>query len=632
MSGAPNLTQWQTVFGGAATMTHLHPSKWQSVLRVVLFYAAFAALWILFSDDAILLLTIDPKKLIYISKIKGWVYVAVTSLLLYFLLYQHWKAYCSSLDLRLNTLKLIESVTNSSDDAIFAKDLNGRYLIFNEAASRCVNKPVAQVIGQDDFAIFPPEQAAQLFATNQRILASGETEHLEEHLLTPHGMRVFYVIKGALHDNQGKIIGTFGISRDITERAQAADELRRYRDHLETLVAERTRDLERAKLAAESANLAKSAFLANMSHEIRTPLNAITGMAHLMRRGTLSAEQQDYLDKLTGAGYHLLEVINAILDLSKIEAGRFVLADQPLLINKVLENVALILSERIAAKDLVLRTEVASNLPVLRGDPTRLQQALLNYANNALKFTEHGSVTMRVHVIDEQSDNLLLRFEVLDTGIGIPAEAQTRLFRAFEQADCTTTRQYGGTGLGLAITRKLAALMDGEAGLSSQAGIGSCFWFTARLRKDEPRNCACTQTTEDAALILNQQFAGARILVAEDEALNREIAGTLLNDVGLCAEFAENGAIALTKVRTDRYALILMDMQMPKLDGLDATRCIRALPEGRSVPIVAMTANAFAEDRERCLAAGMNDFIGKPFLPEHLYSVLLHWLRNGEAG
>mgnify|MGYP000955511064 FL=1 len=541
----------------------LHQDKWHGVIKIVLIYAAFAAAWILFSDKAVLLVTANPDEMVRISMLKGWAFVAVTSLLLYFLLNRYWGHYTAALTDRINTLKLIETVSDSSTDAIFAKDLEGRYLVFNQAASNFVGKPVKDVIGQDDFAIFPKEQAEELLATNRRVIAKGIVENLYEHLDTPTGRKTFYVTKGPLRDGEGRIIGTFGISRDVTERMLFENELQRHRKHLEELVAERTADLAQAKAAAESASLAKGAFLANMSHEIRTPLTAITGMANLIRRGELSPAQHEQLDKLEAAGYHLLDVINAILDLSKIEAGRLTLEEAPVCVETLLDNVAAMLHDRATAKNLTL-TVTHGKLPrSLRGDPTRLQQALLNYATNAIKFTERGSVTLRATVEDDFGDEVLLRLEVSDTGIGIAPEVQCKLFTAFEQADSSTTRKYGGTGLGLAINRKLAALMDGEVGVRSTPDVGSTFWLTARLAKDHaPETATASAPTESAEILIRQRFAGARILLAEDEPVNREITETLLQDIGLLIDTAEDGTEALARASRAPYALILMDMQI----------------------------------------------------------------------
>ena len=393
------------------------------------------------------------------------------------------------------------------------------------------------------------------------------------------------------------------------------------REHTERLAQEKDR--------AEADSRAKSTFLANMSHEIRTPLNAIIGLTHLLRKRSQDAEQALKLDKISTASHHLLDILNDILDLSKIEAGKLILDEGPLRIDSVIANVVSMLGERARDRGLSLHCELDTPAGWLEGDVTRLQQALLNYAGNAIKFTTTGHIILRCGVVDEDTHSVLLRFEVEDTGIGIAPEALPRLFASFEQADNSTTRKYGGTGLGLAITKKIATLMGGDAGVDSEPGRGSCFWFTARLGKYPEISGPASTTVAPSEAALRRNYAGMRILVAEDEPVNQEITRMMLEDAGFTVDLAGDGAAALALARQHPYPLILMDMQMPILDGLGAAQAIRQLPQHAHTPILAMTANAFSEDKARCREAGMNAFLGKPVPPEELYAALAYWLSSG---
>ncbi|MBU1365209.1 MAG: response regulator [Gammaproteobacteria bacterium] len=520
-------------------------------------------------------------------------------------------------DLREVHRKLLDTqfAMNSVGIGIRWSDLETKRLIdVNSFAAKMLGYSVEELLQLRVEDIYPPQAMAETEQAVAVIRKKGwcklETQNRARNgALVPVEVTLHYIPA-----DDGLPPRLIAFVRDITERKQAEA----------ALIA--------AKEAAEAANVAKSAFLANMSHEIRTPLNAITGMAHIIRRAGLPPEQLVRLEKIDTAGHHLLGIVNAVLELSKIEAGKLNMADYPLNPADIAARVVVMLQDKALAKNIRLIADAEELPPSLRGDATHLQQALLNYVANAVKFTDHGVVVVRVRTVEESDDHAVVCFEVEDTGIGIAPEAAARLFTAFEQADNSTTRKYGGTGLGLAITRKLAEMMGGAAGMRSTPGLGSVFWFTARLKKGghEP-DLLFGAAGESAEEVLSRDFLGRRILLVEDEPVNREVASAMLNTLGLVVDLAVDGREAVSKAAAGNYDLILMDMQMPNLNGLEATRQIRALPGRGDVPIVAVTANIFAEDKANCLAAGMNDFLAKPSPPALLFSTVLKALKNGSG-
>ncbi|AXS78779.1 response regulator [Dechloromonas sp. HYN0024] len=527
-------------------------------------------------------------------------------------------------------------------DMIWAKDMAGQYLFANQAiCSQLLNaSDTSEPLGKNDVFFALRERArcpenrdwhtfGELCQDSDAItLERGRASRFEEYGNVKGELLYLDVFKAPFLNERGEVIGTVGCARDITERKKIESELNNYRLHLEEQVAERTTALSIAKETAEAANRAKTAFLANMSHELRTPMNGIIGMTELAMRRATDEKQADQLRKVKQSSQHLLRVINDVLDISKIEAERLSLESVEFRLPDVLESMRNLIGPAARTKDIRLIIKVSPELDAqpLRGDPLRLGQVLLNLASNAIKFTDEGTVTLDISVSESSSTGVLVRFEVRDTGIGIAVDDQARLFLAFEQSDSSTTRRYGGTGLGLTISKRLVHMMDGDIGVESQIGSGSLFWFTARFDWRDSLDQTVTEVAPSIENQLRMEFSGCSILLVEDEPINQEVARGMLAEVNCKVCLAEDGVEALEMMQREKFDLILMDMQLPRMSGIEATKAIRRLPGCAHVPILAMTANAFDDDRSLCLEAGMNDHIAKPVDPEDLFRVLLKWL------
>jgi len=437
-----------------------------------------------------------------------------------------------------------------------------------------------------------------------------------------------------IRDEAGRVTRYISVQSDTTERKGHEQEILEQKAALEARVLTRTAQLAHAKEQAEAATLAKTAFIANMSHEIRTPLNAIIGLTHLSLQTDLNERQRDYVQKTSQAARNLMRIISDVLDFSKIEAGALQLEHAPFSLGSVLASVESIIGTGARQKGLKFSITCADDVPdTLVGDAFRVEQVLLNLASNAVKFTHHGSVRIQCALDGGDREAVRLRFSVRDTGIGITAAQRARLFEVFSQADTSTTREYGGTGLGLAISKRLAEQLGGTIGCDSTPGVGSDFWFTARIeRAGEARSL----TADGAAVPWDSNAAslqGARVLVVEDNDFNQQIAAELLESVGIEVAVASHGLEALSILeRSGSFDAVLMDVQMPELDGLETTRRIRAQPAFARLTIIAMTANAATEDRAACFAAGMNDFESKPIEPARLYATLARWIGRPSAG
>lgn len=515
----------------------------------------------------------------------------------------------------------------------------GVTIVDRDLSIRFWNPAFCQVQGFPDGVMYPGVTMADVF----RFIAlrgdygPGDIEELVAARVelcmkfTPHSfMRTMAnglklnIIGRPIYGADGGINGFVTIYHDVTAE-------KRHEEELEA----KNEELLKANEQAHAASLAKGHFLSNMSHEIRTPLNCVIGMAYLALKTDLDPRQRDYLEKIRFAGEHLLGLIDNILDISKIEAGKMDVQNVEFCLDYVMETLTTVVAPQAASRNLKLVFDLDPALPkLLVGDPLRLGQVLINYTNNAIKFSQEGTVEIRVRKEVASPSTCLLRFEVKDQGVGLSSAEMAKLFVSFQQADTSTTREYGGTGLGLAICKELAQLMGGDVGVNSQPGVGSTFWFTAELRT--PPNAApalIDQLSFAASELLERgparharELEAVRILLAEDNTFNQQIAQEILEEEGARVCVASNGVEALELLRHSEFDCVLMDLQMPQMDGLEATRRIRASPHLARLPVLAMTATATTEARMRCIDAGMNDFISKPVQPALMCQIIANWL------
>ena len=502
-------------------------------------------------------------------------------------------------------------LVEASTDVVWRIDASGRFTFLNNASEQVFGWKAEQLVGRPFSTIADPESAERDRAAIAHVLSGDVLSGYETVSKHATGGRIHVKLSGRpVRDQAGQIVGAQGIAHD---------------NGLEVATREALRV---ARVTAEQADAAKSAFLANMSHEIRTPMTGILGTADLVLDGELSDEQRRSVELIVASGETLLTIINDILDLSKIEAGQLDLEDAPLDLHQLMQETVSLMSHGARAKSIDVVVEIRNDVPrFVRGDPTRLRQVLNNLVSNAIKFTSTGSVTVSVAALDRNPKGNRLRFGVRDTGIGISSDAIERIFEPFRQADASTTRNYGGTGLGLSISRRLVEMMGGTLAVDSVVGQGSDFHFTITL-------AATAESVEKAdaprAMPIQAHHA-LRILIAEDNPVNQEVAGTMLRRRGHQVDIVVNGRDAVEAVQRERYDVVLMDLQMPILDGVQATTEIRALPSGSDVPIIALTANAASGESERCFAAGMNDYVAKPFRAADLIAAVERATSGSEA-
>ncbi len=534
--------------------------------------------------------------------------------------------------------RVLSSLIDNNPEALFLMQRNGTILAANKAFADRFNKTRQQVIGTDLFTLFDdPQLVSERRAQVEKVFSEGKPIVFDDKRALWSFENHIYPVKGS----DGRVESVSILSIDITDKCRIESELQKVNEQLRTSneelehrVSERTGELTRlneeltkARDTAEEASRLKSAFLANMNHEIRTPMNAILGLVHLALQTELTIKQREYLDTVNSSAQSLLNIINDIMDVSKIESGSLEIEKIDFSLKDVVARSFAILALKARDKKITLEQKIDPDIPDnLIGDPLRFEQILVNLLDNALKFTEEGNVTLQIQSAGEEtvSAQIMLEVTVTDTGIGMDNNVIDRLFKPFSQGDDSTTRNHGGSGLGLTICQRLVNMMGGSIKVESSPGKGSKFSFIALFHKGTLSKQKNAPIDKSNFIQRYQSLKGLRILVAEDHPINRQIMSEILESVGIEVEMANNGreAVQFLQKNDNRIDLVLMDIQMPIMDGYDATREIRRLYSKSRLPIVAMTAHAMQEERERCLAAGMNEHLSKPVVIENLYDML----------
>ncbi len=502
----------------------------------------------------------------------------------------------------------LQAILDNSPAVIYVKDLSGRYILGNKEWEQVVNiGPGETGLGKTDFDLFSRETAEAFLANDKKVIDTGEPLEQFENLSDKNGDSITFIsLKFPIIDKNGEIFSLGGVSTDISE-------------------------LLEAKQKAEAATVAKSNFLANMSHEIRTPMNAVLGMSRLALDTDLSEKQRNYIQNAFNSAESLLDIIDSILDFSKIEAGMMKLENIPFSLRKLCRDVNDVFALKAKAKKLEMLFDLDDRIPKdVVGDPLRLKQVLINLIDNGIKFTDSGSVSMQVSVKSSKNKQIILNFVITDTGVGISEDRQAELFAPFNQLDSSTTRNYGGTGLGLSITRKIVELLGGRIWVKSRLGKGTSFYFTIPLGTEKSLFDCSSNEKKRNVVDFSERLRRKSVLVVEDNLVNQALAVEILTRQGMVVATANSGKEALDTLKQERFDVIFMDCQMPVMDGYETTRKIRDISEHKRVPIIALTANVFKGDLDKCVQAGMNGFVLKPYKPNDLFVALDRWMVHSE--